>query len=326
MKYRRSLALTAVICMAMAGACHDAPLGPRAPTRHAATLATRLPRVQAFSGPAADSVMQLIEPTWLRLDRSQSAFTRLDWRLRNHVPARINPVEALPNDVLTSGSTAPVPQILSHYEHFYFGSHYQTSSTPSGVEGEMTFVGDIGEIKISSLTITPDSGAAPFVTSGGGIAYGVGSIINCADVTSGTCYQRHLNGVRLISNAPDCNAHASGTVGYSASISQSTFNSTWGTSATGTGQSVSASAPISATAPACSSTTGGQTTDSTSTAGTGTVGPAPAPTGPNVPSAPPPPTPTSGAGGGFVCDRTDFYQIIGTTQTLLSTTIDCYPE
>jgi len=332
MQHPRSLALPAAVCLLIAGACQDAPLGPRAPAPASATSSPRQVPIVAFSGRAADSVMELLEPTWYSLGPSLSAHSRADWRIRNNVPARITDDALLPSNVgapnalLTSGGTS-VPQILSHFEAFYFGRHDQTSSTPSGVEAEMTFIADQGQIRVASLTVTPDSGAAPFMTSGAIVSGG--NIINCADVTAGSCNQHHLSGVLTFSSAPDCSAHASGTVGYSATISQTSLGFSQG-STTSSGQTVSSSAPISATAPACSSqstTTGSQGTDSTTTPYGSTGGPPPAPTGPNVPTAPPPPeAPVSGAGGGFVCQRTDLYQVIGASRTLLSTTIDCYPD
>jgi hypothetical protein len=46
-----------------------------------------------------------------------------------------------------------------------------------------------------------------------------------------------------------------------------------------------------------------------------------------VPTAPPPPqAPVSGAGGGYACQQTDVYQVIGPNRTLLYSTIDCYPD
>jgi len=231
----------------------------------------------------------------------------------------------------TDGSTT-MPQILSHAEQFYFGSHTQTSSVPSGVNADMTFIGDDGEIDLASVTVTPDSGAAPYVTSGR-ISLGPGDIVSCLDVTLGGCSNRHLAGVMILSGAPDCNARASGTIAYYAAVVRTTLGFAWGPISTTTGlTTVSTSAPFTATAPRCGSTAttsdGQQSTDSTTTTpGTGTVGPAPAPTGPNVP-APPPPTqpPTSGAGGGFYCQQTDLYSVYGGTRTLISTVIDCYPD
>jgi hypothetical protein len=331
MQHPRSLALPAALCLLVAGACQDAPLGPRAPARASVIASPRQVPIVAFSGRAADSVMELLEPTWYSLGPSLSGHARADWRIRNNVPAHIT--DALlpsnvgtPNALVTSGGTS-VPQILSHFEEFYFGRHDQTSSTPSGVEAEMTFIADQGQITLASLTVTPDSGGAQFLSSGL-IAAGVGDITNCSDVSTGGCYQHHLSGVTTLSSAPDCNAHASGTVGYAATISQTSLGFSLG-STTSSGQTVSSSAPVSATAPACSSTstTTGSQTDSTTTPYGSTSGPPPAPTGPNVPTAPPPPeAPVSGAGGGFVCQRTDLYQVIGASRTLLSTTIDCYPD
>ena len=267
---RNSLALPAAICVAIAGACHEAPLAPRPP--------------------ATD--------------------------------------ELAPNAILTSDGSTTMPQILSHYEKFSFGWHTASSSVPSAVNAEMTFIGDDGEIDLANVTVTPDGGGAPFSASAQ-MALGPGQIVNCADVTLGGCNNHHLSGVAPLSGAPDCNARASGTIAYWAAVVRSSLGFSWGPISTYTGSGLttfSTSAPFSATAPTCTtqqSTSGGS--DSTGTSGTGTVGPPPAPTGPNVPVAPPPPA-SAPTGGGFVCQQTDLYQLIGTNLTLLSTTIDCYPE
>ena len=236
-----------------------------------------------------------------------------------------------PNAILTSdGST--MPQILSHNEKLSFGWHTASSSVPSAVNAEMTFIGDDGEIDLANVTVTPDSAGAPF-TNSAQMALGPGQIVNCADVTLGSCNNHHLSGVASLSGAPDCNARASGTIAYWAAVVRSSLGFSWGPISTYTGSgltTVSSSAPFTATAPRCATTqqqgtTGGTSGDSSSTSGTGTVGPPPPPTGPNVPVAPPPYSPPP-SGGGFVCQQTDVYQIIGTTRTLFSSVIDCYPD
>ena len=246
--------------------------------------------------------------------------------------APLAPRSTPPNAILTTDG-ATLPQILSHYEKFTFGTHDQYNTLPSSAQGEMTFIGDQGEIDLASLTVTPNTGT-PFVSSGR-IAIGAGDVVNCSDVVYGTCNQHHLSGVIPLSGAPNCNARASGTVSYWAAVAKTAFGFSWtttspstaGTSAT----SVSVSAPVSATAAQCSTgnNTGGQSsTDSTTTTpGTGTVAPPPPPTGPNVPTAPPPPeSPQPATGGGYTCQQTDLYEVYGGNRTLILTTIDCYRD
>lgn len=339
MERLRSLALPAAICVAFAGACKDAPLEPRAPNQSQPSASPRPIRTQTFSGQAADSVTELLEQAWSRSDRSPATHSRLDWRLRNNVPAHVRDAALIPsratrpNALLTDGSYTVTPQVLSHTESFHFGHHDQYSTVASAVNGDMTFIGQEGEIDLASLSITPNAGGTSSFTNGQ-IALGPGELINCSDVTLATCTTRHLGGVFTVSNAPDCSANASGTVAYWSAVAKTTFGVAWSTTPPSSGgtsmTSVSTSAPITATASQCSSdsTSGGQlSSDSTTTAGTGTVGPPPSPTGPNVPTAPPPATsPESGSGGGFYCQQTDLYSVYGGTRTLLSTVIDCYPD
>ena len=327
MQRTRSLALPAAICVAIAGACHDAPLAPKPQARDRAIAPQTQLRVATFSGQAADSVLELLEPAWSKHDSSRPTASRLAWRRRNHVPPRI--LGGLtPSPILTSDGSTQAPQILSYYEKLYFGSHTPSSSIPSGINAEMTFIGDQGEIDLASVIISPDGGAAPYATSGK-IVQGPGETVNCTDITLGGCTNRHLAGVMTFAGAPDCNAHASGTVAYYAAFTSSLLGFSGGSLSTSGLPTASSSAPFSATAPACTTqtSTGGTTSDTSSTSGTGTVGPPPAPTGPGVPTAPPPPeSPTSGAGGGFYCQETDLYSVYGGSRTLIMTVIDCYSD
>jgi hypothetical protein len=335
----------AVLLTALTGACNDAPLAPhdRSPNIPPASLA-QSGRIQVFSDARADSVMNELEAGWARHGHPEYRRARLAWRRANGVPDSIgdyrlpDPAVMRPNAELMEGDGTglrPPPQILSHYEALHFGHVDKYMNVPSGIEAEITFIGDQGEIQVGSATITGNNGSTYPAT--GRVAVGPGQLINCADALFGNCEnRRHLGGVMILDGAPTCDAKGSGTVNYYVANINPPISVALGPVSTGSAgnlqDNVAANAYISNTAPPCAAgeDDGGQHTDSTDaapvTGGNGGSGPPPVYDGPGVPPLPPsyPPPRIDGAPEDFWCERVDTYVYVGGVRTLFETAYECY--
>ena len=220
----RSAALRGAITLTMlAVACQDSPVEPPARGPQPQPVPLVPSPVRAFSGRAADSVMSVYESRWATASGTTPRQARLAWRKRNGVPdsvsdSTVSPPRLGPSlDIVggEGGGTKPAPIVMSHYEQLYFG-RYGIVNTPPGVEAQMTFIGDVGEIQLGNITITRKDGGAPFKTSGR-IAAGSGQILSCADVMVNQCgNSKHLSGALLLTGAPVCDASGNGNVNYSA--------------------------------------------------------------------------------------------------------------
>jgi hypothetical protein len=342
---RSSAFPAAVLIMLLASACQDAPLGPHTPSSGPLRVAPiQGVRVQTFSGRRADSVMDALEMAWGQLGHPEFGRSRHQWRQQNGVPSRIGDAQSrqlvptLPNaatlDEEGNSYERPAPKIISHYEVIHFGQVDQYVNVPAGIEAEMTFIGDAGDIQVGSMAISRGGGDMPYPVTGRIVA-GPGELVNCQDVILGDCQnRRHLAGVMILYGVPQCDAKANGNVTYyvnnlnmpiGISFAPTPFSiSTPGNMEGG----VSANAEINSTAAPCSSGDDGgdhsQPTDTVPTVytpGTG-VEPLPRPTGWGVPTFPPPGTP-SAPPEDFWCERVDLF-LVGVTRTLLDSSYECY--
>lgn len=254
----------AIVLTVVATACQDAPFEPHASRSAPSAIApVTAVRVRAFSGRAGDSVMNVLEAAWARHGRPEYGQARLAWRARNGVPAQIGdsfaaPPVLVPNAVLVASTdvvTKPAPKVITHYEAMRFGYSNAYGNVPSGVEGEMTFIGDNGDIN-AGLTVTAKSGAT--YTVAGKIATGPGNLVNCTDLSSTDCEnRRHLSGV-LTMAVPNCDASGGGSVSYTAAnVSSSVSGVSFGTTGSADASFVSV-AQVSSTAGLCILDTGDQ--------------------------------------------------------------------
>ncbi|HET9728951.1 MAG TPA: hypothetical protein VFR41_05990 [Acidimicrobiia bacterium] len=248
----------ALILGIVAGACQDAPLSPRAP----ATRVTSAPSasVRTFSGASSDSLVDLVLSRWARLGHPEYRRQVEAWRQRNLGTTRVAALRDAPDPrttrrsaLLTDGSEVvkDPPQISAHREGLHFGSTLNGSTVPSVLEGEMTFVGDVGKISVGTFGITSTTGS--FYSVNGDLANGPGQL-TCVDVTY-NCTSKRLAGSLPLPNTPICDASGNGNLLYSAVNVQTTSLSlaplaTFNTGG-GTEQVASLSAQLSATAPSC---------------------------------------------------------------------------
>jgi hypothetical protein len=336
----RSSALPAAVLITLfAGACQDAPVGPRA-APNAPASAVAHPRVEAFSGARADSVMNVMEATWSKLGHPEYAQARLSWRKRNGIVAGDSSARARsstkPNAVLDEGSTeitgsesGPALGIIDHYEALHFGWHDAYSNVATGVEAEITFKGDGAQINLNSLDIRRNSGGADYITSGT-IATGPGQIVNCADVLVGQCdNRRHLNGVRVFYDAPWCDASGNGTVNYWAYTAIPGANVTAPPTSSNVRDAVTAAGQVGGSAQACPKP--GDNTGPQSPAPDTVVQVTPVGTGGGgEPRSPGPALIDDGSSGfdsgsgDFVCQEVQIFLVINdTTKILLEDRIEC---
>lgn len=262
MEHRWKRALPgALVLSVLAGACQDAPSGPRAPAARATppTVAS----ARTFSGASSDSLVDLVLNEWARLGHPEYRREVDAWRqkyvgtvhpaaLPNAPDPRATPRSALITD--TGESSVSPAAIFDHREALHFGS---SAGIPALLEGEMTFTGDLGKISVGSFSITSKSGAAHTVT--GDLVIGSGQLVSCQDATQTPCGSKRLAGSIPVNDAPVCDASASGNLLYNAQNIQSTFGvSTDPLSTVNTGdntaQAASLSAQVNATAPACATT------------------------------------------------------------------------
>lgn len=345
MLYRTSSALRgAVVLSSFLVGCGDSLLGPR-PTGETGAVHPPPPiaGIRTYSGRAADSVLKLLDESFARLGRADYTAKRHAWRKENGVPENVGeplaspPRAFAPNADLasTDGSIEkPAPKIVSHYEALHFGWKDAQVNISTGVEGEMTFIGDQGEIQLGSLTITTTNGASPFYASGG-ITRGSGDLISCGDLIFGGCEgQRYLAGLMMLDGAPFCSASGNGTVNYyaynvSLQPGTSTSFTPLSTSTGGAQGGAAANGQVKATANACPQPTpteptgtpySGDTPDGT---GGGTSG---SPTEPWQPEPTPSnPAPTAPTGGTLYCSSETVYQVIDGVEVFLGFAAVCYP-
>jgi hypothetical protein len=268
----------ALIVMILASACQDAPLAPRAPATRADQPRDGL-RQMVFSGRSSDSLVEHVMLQWARRGHPEYGRAIDAWRRRELgttrpglLPAAPDP-GAAPSRLITGDAEtikAP-PNVLTHREALHFGWSGGGSSIPTIVEGEMTFVGDVGRITLTALTITSKTGVS--YVNGGDLAQGPGQLINCADVTLSSCSSsRRLAGSVSLGTVPNCDASAYGSLQYTAQNVQATYaTSTVPTYPVNTGgdntDTFSASAALQATANPCPVNT--DTTNASSTTGSG---------------------------------------------------------
>ena len=240
----------ALILVLTAGACQDAPLGPRAPAMHAPPTGHFAPAT-AFSGRSADSLVDVLSPEWARIGHPEYRRTIDAWRQRELGTTRVNTLRSAPEPqalqpsfLLQSGDGTPTapPNVVSHQEALQFGSG---SSVPNTVTAEMVFIGDQGAISLTNLSITSNSGGSYSTSSS--LASGFGQLLYCVDISQGNCVnERRLNGALPVLGAR-CDAVGSGSIQYVAQNleSSSGFNIIPGVSYN-TGGTVAASYSLSA--------------------------------------------------------------------------------
>ena len=251
----------ALVLSVLAGACQDAPSGPRPPAARATppTVASANP----FSGASSDSLVDRVLDQWARLGHPEYRREVDAWRqkyvgtihpaaLPNAPDPRATPRSALITD--TEEPTVSPAAVFDHREALHFGS---SSGIQTILEGEMTFAGDLGRISVGSFSITSKSGAAQTVS--GDLVIGSGQLLNCLEAVLAPCGSKRLAGSIPVNNAPVCDASASGNLLYNAQNVQSTYGvSTAPLSSVNTGdntaQAVSVSAQVNAAAPACAIT------------------------------------------------------------------------
>lgn len=311
----RSTALpAAVTVLLLVGACQDAPSGPQSPARPAIIRAPEAnsPGVQIYSGRRADSVATAILTAW-SLHGHPEYLAERKASLRNlhlaalaagRLAAGNTPAQFLLADDGSTGVYKDPPQIFDHHENFYFGN---SSGIQSLLDASMSFVGDRGRI-FANVTVT---GTGPTVAQSQTLADGGGVPINCSDVVFGICSSRFLQGSMVLSSAPHCDAHATGSATYTAQNTDVTVGSVAPLSPTSGGYSglpATTVAPIDATSGACTDDNGTVAGSGGSTGGSSGAdgsGGNPAPTWPAPqPSAPAdqPPPPLS-----FHCETVQWY-------------------
>ena len=337
----------AVLVGLFVGACRDAPLEPRTPNRQPLGIPTlQQAKVQVFSGVRADSVLDVLDKSWAKAGHPEYRQRRREWRRHNGIGkgdgSRLPPMsrETVPITGTVDGTEQfeSPPRIMSHYEALHFGYLGRSLNIPDGVEAEMVFVGDQGQIGLASLTITRKSGGTPYTTSGQ-IVLGPGDLVGCADTFLAECANtRRLGGVALLPDAPRCDATGAGAVNYTAmnikaSVSVGTGFTSVATGGTTSGESVVTAANINQIAPPCpppddstkpppppqavdtvvvTTPIGGSATDPI-----GIAGPTLVPTSEvNDPAG----TPYQE----FWCEQVDLYEIINGNRFLIESKIECY--
>ena len=263
MQHRWRRALPGALAVGiLTGACHDAPVAPRATATPASPVTAA--SVKTFSGASSDSLVQQVMTQWARLGHPEYGRAIDAWRQRhlgtarptnlpNAPDARATPRSALLAD---GGETlTDVPKVLSHREALTFGSSQNGSMVPTVLDAEMTFTGDQGSIVVGSFTITSSSGRV--YQAAGSLASGTGQLVYCSALAYGQCVNsRRLAGSMRLDNAPYCNANGSGNLIYTAQTIQSSSASTIIPGVTvNTGGNVenefSISQQLNATAPSC---------------------------------------------------------------------------
>jgi hypothetical protein len=176
-------------------------------------------RATAYSGWQSDSLVATVMAQWARLGHPEYQRVIDSWR-REHLGTTNTAAlrDAPPPD---SRATAPStllaegdgtvkspPQLFGHREALHFGNSY---GTPTVLEGEMTFAGDLGKISVGSFSITTKSGGAYSI--GGDLANGPGQL-SCVDIS--ICTSKRLAGSLQPSGIPYCDASASGNIIYTA--------------------------------------------------------------------------------------------------------------
>lgn len=263
--YRRG-ALPGVLMLAtLSGACQDAPLGPRAPAARGAPDAG-MPYQRSFAGRSSDSLVEFVTSAWARHGHPEYRQAIDAWRQRvlgttqpgilaDAVDRRASPPMFILDD--GSGTVQAPPQVQTHQEAFIFG-HTGDFTVPSVLEGEMTFVGDVGTIAAGSFAVTSTAGTNYSVS--GQLASGAGQLITCQDISLDCASSKRLSGSISVTNAPFCNASAKGNVLYSAQNIQSSYGTivtpllSDGTGGTST-ESAGTSAFVQSQAPSCGTTT-----------------------------------------------------------------------
>ena len=320
--------------------CHDSPMQPNAGMPTSSTDGRGVPSPnQTLSGRAADSVMSILESYWAGNGHPEYRDARLAWRKANGIDERIrklpgSDIAGMANAELVGGteSTKPRPEILSHYESLYFGLNDGGIQLPSGVNAELAFVGDVGDIELSGLTITRKDGSQYY--SGGRITSGAGELVDCGDVFHSTCSRRWLEGAMLLTAAPTCDATGNGSVNYYANnASTSPGGSVLGAvSFSSVDGAAAASAAVQATAPACDPPSppkpkdGGEDIggDGTGQGGTGSGGGGSDGGAESWPPPPPPPSdPTHPVG--WDCSGVVMSQLIGDVEVFLAEAYVCRP-
>jgi hypothetical protein len=280
--------------------------------------------------------MSVYESRWATASGSSPRHARLAWRKRNGVPdsvsdSTVSPPQLGPSLNIVDGEgsgTKPAPTVMSHYEQLYFGRYGTVNVTP-GVEAEMTFIGDVGEIQLGNITITRKDGGRPFTTTGN-IASGAGQMLSCADVTVTQCgNSRHLSGVLLLDGAPVCDASGNGNVNYSANNLASSLGlqiMPLGSS-NGIAASWSTNGAIGMAAPPCDNVTppsGGDETGGETSQPTGGTGAAPSPDPWEPPPVPPPPKDDNDGPTTWYCSGVIVSQIIDGQSYFLAEAQVCY--
>lgn len=328
--------------------CHDSPLQPHPATPQRSVEPSPAASRRTLSGRAADSLMSVLETHLASQGHPEYRETRVAWRKLHGVPERIRETgePAARNAAIaelgdgTDGTLKPSPRIISHYEKLYFGRNDEYFRLPTAVNAEMTFVGDVGDIQLGSLTITRNSGSSPYQASGR-ITAGSGQLLNCLDGFFAACgNEKYLGGMLILDGAPVCDARGSGNVNYYAN----NVNSSFGTALLGSFSSstpggiegsTSSNGSVDGIAPACvpppappKGTDGGEDIGGNGTnQGDGsTAGGTP---GTGTPESwPPPPSPYDPSPTGPVgwdCSGVVMSQLIGDEQIVLAEAYVCRP-
>jgi hypothetical protein len=242
--------------MICASACQDAPFAPRAPVTRTVDAPQR-GGLAAFAGRSSDSLVEQVMQQWARQGHPEIGRAIDIWRRRElgTVSPSTLPDAGASRLISVGVDTKALPNVLTHREALHFGSTSGTSSIPTILEGEMTFTGDVGRIAVTSLTITSRAGVSNVST--GDLAAGPGQLINCADITLGSCSNtRRLAGSSNLGGVPNCDASAFGTIQYTAQNIQATSGlpvvpDYSGSSGSNTTDTFSVSASIQATANPC---------------------------------------------------------------------------
>jgi len=323
----RSTALPAAVCLSIVvGACQDAPLAPKPPASAESVRGRNGPSERhIYSGAAADSVVKAVLTAWAAnghpeyLERHTALELAGELASRRAANARAATVAKLlvaGGAGSQDGSMQP-PSILAHHENLYFGSP-QIATT---LEASMQFVGTWGSIN-SNVTITGKSSVYPAI---GSLASGAGTPVNCADVLFSSCATRSLSGAWSKSDAPYCDATASGSIAY---LAQNGDAAVGGIPLSGSGGSlgapVTAYAYVTNSAGPCVTKPDTQPTY-TPPGGGGTPDPDspswPTPTQPEPPGSDPSPMP-GGLGDNWHCETVQWFS----GGVLVFTQINCYND
>lgn len=221
----------ALVSIVFAGACQDAPLGPRAPAdRSAGPAAIMHPTV--FSGRSSDSLVDRVMAQWALHGHPEYQRDIAAWRQRVLGTTRPSLLPDAPDRratprsaIISDGTTTQKdpPQVQTHREALHFGYVSSGYTVPSVLEGEMTFVGDMGSIAVGSFNIVSNSGTSYPVN--GNLAAGPGQLVGCLDVALSTCGNtRRVSGSVLLNGLPVCDASGSGSLTYAAQNVVTTYS------------------------------------------------------------------------------------------------------